>query len=175
MAPENEQWAVKVHAPERLGNSERSISEFLAIDRTALMAQWRQIIALVKTCELSHETLHVAETGYLDVVKKELTNYVRDLRNNLCTEETLLVLLKDALPEVATGASPRSLEYRQIQEFLGQIELALDACTCAAVIQAVESLVEKLPNLLKRREEQIDYVRFGVFRTRRERSNSRHS
>jgi hemerythrin-like domain-containing protein len=131
------------------------IARFFASERERLAEQWHAIVARVNTCELSHETLHTVESGNLDALKKELMDYERSLRSHIRLEEQFLFFIEQTTrtPKDADLTALQRSEHQQIGS-LDRIERALDAHTCAAIIQTVEGLAENLSDLMRKHDEE---------------------
>lgn len=139
-------------------NETCSIARFFASERERLAEQWHAIVARVNTCELSHETLYTVESGNLDTLKKELMDYERSLRSHIRLEEQFLFFIEQTArtPKDEDLTALQRSEHQQIGQSLDRIERALDAHTCAAIIQTVEGLAENLSDLMRKHDEEAN-------------------
>jgi hypothetical protein len=118
-----------------------TLAALFAQRRDEFARRWRGIAAQARSCAMAHETLHTIESGSLEQLQRELADFIVGLRRRIRTEEPLLGPIERTtrpIPEFGPAVQLRS-EHRRLETSATALEKALDAHTCAVMIEAVEN------------------------------------
>jgi len=132
---------LRVMVVRRASDRPRTISDLLGADHARLTELWDEALAHVKTCELSHETLHTLGKENLKGPTEVLAQFILGLRRHIRMEEELLFPFLEDRAGLPKGAGPTAVmraEHQQIQAVLGALEKILPSGSCVTIIQTIE-------------------------------------